>query len=277
MVNSKTLIIFIISCLLPGLSFGQDITELKREFNNIKKNPEYIYGQSSGENEEKCLEIAYDEFLAKLKDYISENDELKNASAVILQNMQKSAKKISFERYLNCKVVCVYVNKNDIKAISPSNVIETTNGNVPIIVDNISENKAETNKDSIIGVTSIVKEPMNAVEKNDVINDISLTSEKSTINVGSAKENEILNEVANLGEFPKIAEYLNNRKLSAHDVVFKATMQYGNVVNSYWLIFDRNKKLIAIQSKDKTMDLLSNKSTNSQEYSNNPKVWLQIY
>lgn len=243
---------------MPGLVHAQDITELKKEFNSIKKNPEYIYGQSSGENEEKCFEIAYDEFLAKLKAYISENDDLKKASAIILQNMQKSAKKISFDRYLNCKVVCVYINKNDIKAISPSDVIETTNGNVPIIVEKINSNMDGADQDTVREAESI-------------------TSEKATLNVGVAKENEILSEVANLSSFSKIVEYLNNRKISSHDVVFKASIQYGNVINSYWLIFDRNKKLIALQSKDKTIDLLTNRHINSTEYSNNPKVWLQIY
>lgn len=277
MVKNKLLIIYIFCCMLPGLAHGQDIAELKKEFNSIKKDPEYIYGQSSGESEDKCYEIAYEEFLAKLKEYISENDELNNASAVILQNMQKSARKISFERYLNCKVVCVYINKNDIKGVSSSNVIETSNGNVPIIVENINANKDEADKDTVSDSPHTVIESIQATDNNEVKEASSITSEKATINVGGAKENEILNEVANLSDFSKIIAYLNNRKASTHDVVFKTTIQYGSVVNSYWLIFDRNKKLIAIQSKDKLTDLLKNKSSNSQEYSNNPKVWLQIY
>lgn len=277
MANRELLITLIFCCLLPGISHSQELTDLKKEFNSIKKDPEYIYGQSSGESEDKCYEIAYEEFLAKLKEYISENDKLKNASAVILQNMQKSARKISFERYLNCKVVCVYINKNDIKSVSSSNVIETSNGNVPIIVENINANKDEADKDIVSDSPHTMTEPIQTTDNNEVKEAASIASEKETINVGSTKENEILNEVANLSDFLKIIEYLKNRKSSTHDVVFKASIQYGNVVNSYWLVFDRNKKLIALQSKDKTIDLLTNRPTNSTEYSNSPKVWLQIY
>ena len=99
----------------------------------------------------------------------------------------------------------------------------------------------------------------------------------ATIDVANVKDSEILNEVSSLNTFTNIMAYLNNRKVSNHDIVFKATMQFGNVINAYWLVFDKSKNLIAILTKDKALNLINSTSVNSNDYANSPKVWLQIY
>lgn len=258
--------------------YAQNVSDIKKEFNDIKKNPEFIYGQSSGEDEEKCYEIAYEDFLVKLKEHIASDKTLSNASALIVQKMQKSIKKISFERYINCKVVCVYINKNDIKPISQSDIIDTTKIAVPVIIKTVVEQKADAADNELTDVPKPTEKPQDPIIEKAEIPDGPLQQiARLSISVGNDKENEILYEIANLNDFNKIMAYLNNRKVSDHDVVYKATTQYGSIINAYWLVFDKNKKLTAILTKDKKIEILANTTTNSRQYDNSPKVWLQVY
>ena len=280
MKRNKILILSLVALLCGTLISAQDAAQLKKEFNEIKKNPEYIYGQSSGEDEEKCYEVAYADFLDKLKEYIDAEPLLRNASAVIVDKMQKAVKKISFERYLNCKVVCVYINKNDIKPISQSSIIDTTKVAVPVIINNVVEKETDSveAQEPEVAPKDIQPTTEKAPETpKPAASNSNPSSSSSAINVGNAKESEILSALAGLGDFSQIISYLNNRKNSNHDIVFKATTQYGSVLNSYWLVFDSSKRLVAVLTKDKALNLLTNATVNPQAYANSPKVWIQIY
>ena len=267
---------------------AQDTSDPKKELNNIKKNPEYIYGQSAGENETTCYEVALDEFKMRLKEYIDSDSELSGAYAVILENVQKGVKKISFERYLNCKVVCVYIKKSDIKPLYKLDDSSASKQMIAIVEKETKPAEKETkpveseektietaeNASPIVTQTDEVPAPA-AGELAKV--EPAVQNAAVVISCENSKESEILTEVCSLKEYANIKKYLDNRKLSNHDVVFKGTTSYGTIVNAYWLVFSSKKALIAVLSKDKTINLMTNSPVSQADYANSPKVWVQIF
>ena len=106
----KAKIIFLLAYFLGVFacySNAQSVDELKKQVNTIKKSSDYIYGQAAGEDETVTYKIAYETFLQKVKTYIQNNPALKDAEAVLLPTINSKVKKISFERYINSKVVSV--------------------------------------------------------------------------------------------------------------------------------------------------------------------------
>ena len=274
-----------------AMAFGftveaQENSDLKKEFNKIKKDSEYIYGQSAGENEQTCYDVAFDDFKIHLKEYVKSAPDLCSAEAVILDNVQKAVKKISFERYINCKVVCVYIKKSDIKPLyklessSPSKqmiaVMEKEQANNEVkSVEKESKSQETANVAAIpAGQTAGEQKPT----ANEPAKAVAASQNAAVkIHCDNSKDSEILTEVCSLKDYGKIKKYLDNRKLSNHDVVFKGTTSYGTIVNAYWLVFSKSKALVAVLSKDKTINLMTNRPVSQAEFANSPKVWIQIF
>ena len=114
---NKYLIAYIFS-LIGLLAFAQEELTPQQQVNSIKRNrTEYIFGESTGSTEEEAYELANEKFMSNLQNYIESMPELKDAFAVMMPTINKSIKKISFDRRVNVKVVCLYINKADIKPL----------------------------------------------------------------------------------------------------------------------------------------------------------------
>ncbi len=108
---NKYLIAYIFS-LIGLLAFAQEELTPQQQVNSIKRNrTEYIFGESTGSTEEEAYELANEKFMSNLQNYIESMPELKDAFAVMMPTINKSIKKISFDRRVNVKVVCLYINK----------------------------------------------------------------------------------------------------------------------------------------------------------------------
>lgn len=239
--------------------YAQSEDELKTQMNKIKRSSDYIYGQAAGEDEKACYETAHENFMRKFKEYIQNDSSLKGAEAVIMPTINRKVKSITFERNINSKVVCLYVNKKDIVPIYERNVMS------------LKEAKSDSTSLPTGEQNVIVSEVPQTTATLDVA-----PSKVKEIQVGDEKAAYLLNVIAISGNFDMVRKVLEQRIDSEHDIIFKATMTYS-AENAYWAVFDKKKKLIALLDKERKTDLLTNQKIDSATYSDKPKIWIQIY
>lgn len=280
----KEKIIFLLAHFLGVFacySNAQSVDELKKQVNTIKKSSDYIYGQAAGEDETVTYKIAYETFLQKVKTYIQNNPALKDAEAVLLPTINSKVKKISFERYINSKVVCLYINKKDIVPLYKDNIIAVNDKEFSNSLQ-ITKDTVFTEKVSFAEKSNSIKADLNSnqgVEISDVSEEKieSLVSKvEYAISIIDEKTSQLLTDISNAGNFDAINGILQQRKTEHHDIMFKPTMDF-NINNAFWAIFDRTKKLIALLDKEKRTDLLTNTPIDISTYKDKPKIWIQIY
>lgn len=280
----KAKIIFLLAYFLGVFacySNAQSVDELKKQVNTIKKSSDYIYGQAAGEDETVTYKIAYETFLQKVKTYIQNNPALKDAEAVLLPTINSKVKKISFERYINSKVVCLYINKKDIVPLYKDNIIAVNDKEFSNSLQ-ITKDTVFTEKVSFAEKSNSIKADLNSnqgVEISDVSEEKieSLVSKvEYAISITDEKTSQLLTDISNAGNFDAINGILQQRKTEHHDIMFKPTMDF-NINNAFWAIFDRTKKLIALLDKEKRTDLLTNTPIDISTYKDKPKIWIQIY
>ena len=280
----KEKIIFLLAHFLGVFacySNAQSVDELKKQVNTIKKSSDYIYGQAAGEDETVTYKIAYETFLQKVKTYIQNNPALKDAEAVLLPTINSKVKKISFERYINSKVVCLYINKKDIVPLYKDNIIAVNDKEFSNSLQ-ITKDTVFTEKVSFAEKSNSIKADLNSnqgVEISDVSEEKieSLVSKvEYAISITDEKTSQLLTDISNAGNFDAINGILQQRKTEHHDIMFKPTMDF-NINNAFWAIFDRTKKLIALLDKEKRTDLLTNTPIDISTYKDKPKIWIQIY
>ena len=280
----KAKIIFLLAYFLGVFacySNAQSVDELKKQVNTIKKSSDYIYGQAAGEDETVTYKIAYETFLQKVKTYIQNNPALKDAEAVLLPTINSKVKKISFERYINSKVVCLYINKKDIVPLYKDNIIAVNDKEFFNSLQ-ITKDTVFTEKVSFAEKSNSIKADLNSnqgVEISDVSEEKieSLVSKvEYAISITDEKTSLLLTDISNAGNFDAINGILQQRKTEHHDIMLKPTMDF-NINNAFWAIFDRTKKLIALLDKEKRTDLLTNTPIDISTYKDKPKIWIQIY
>lgn len=280
----KEKIIFLLAHFLGVFacySNAQSVDELKKQVNTIKKSSDYIYGQAAGEDETVTYKIAYETFLQKVKTYIQNHPALKDAEAVLLPTINSKVKKISFERYINSKVVCLYINKKDIVPLYKDNIIAVNDKEFSNSLQ-ITKDTVFTEKVSFAEKSNSIKADLNSnqgVEISDVSEEKieSLVSKvEYAISITDEKTSQLLTDISNAGNFDAINGILQQRKTEHHDIMFKPTMDF-NINNAFWAIFDRTKKLIALLDKEKRTDLLTNTPIDISTYKDKPKIWIQIY
>lgn len=286
---------------------AQTADDLKRQMNNIKKNTDFIYGQAAGEDEDVTYNIAYEMFLQKVRSYIQTDSVLKDAEAVLLPTIKSKVKKISFERHINSKVVCLYVNKKDLQPLYKENFIPVKAGPAstvtpvkadpaPVVIP--EKDGLATHKECADTLVNVIPEGKNVedsislhkgipsnearqeptpVEGNMKVTVTPVEERRNlTVIAADAKSSALLTEISNAESFDEIKILLERRKSSSHDIMFKATMNF-NVQNAYWAIFDKTKRLVALLDMEKRIDFLTNREIDSRAYSGNPKIWIQIY
>lgn len=275
---------------------AQTADDLKRQMNNIKKSTDFIYGQAAGEDEDVTYNIAYEMFLQKVRSYIQTDSVLKDAEAVLLPTIKSKVKKISFERHINSKVVCLYVNKKDLQPLYKENFIPVKAGPAstvtPVKADPApavipEKDGLATHKECADTLVNVIPEGKNvedsiSLHKGPPLNEVRPETTpveertKITVTAADAKSSALLTDISNAGFFDEIKILLERKKSLSHDIMFKATMNF-NVQNAYWAIFDKTKRLIALLDMEKKINLLTNREVDSQTYSGNPKIWIQIY
>lgn len=285
--KNHTLFLFVLFFISSVCQLNaQDVDDLKKQMNNIKRSSEFIYGQAAGENEETCYEIAYESFMQKFKEYIQNDSILKDAEAVIMPSLKSKVKKISFERYIDSKVVCLYVSKKDIMPLYKKDIVSIHDiktdtlqqrNNTTIVLEMTATDTLCISSNPIDSITTVVTSEHEVVNSpNRETNSESLSFIGTKIVVTDEKAFSLLNEIANAKNFDAIKKILEQRKSSEHDVMFKPTMNFS-AQNAYWAIFDKTKMLIALLNKEKTIDLISNHNVDYSMFADKPKIWIQIY
>lgn len=282
------LALFLLLCFAPFTRpvCAQTVDELKRQVNSIKKSSDFIYGQAAGEDEQVAYDIAYELFQQKVKAYVQADSVLKNAEAVLLPTIKSRVKKISFERHINSRVVCLYVSKKDIQPLYKENIIPIAPPAPDTLalpkeaVDTIASKPAPA-ADSLALPKELpdtaARMPAQRVEEKDALPAERQSEPADTvIVVKDAKASALLTEVARAGVFDEIKRLLEKRKQSAHDIMFGATMRFA-VQNAYWAVFDKNKTLIALLDPQRRTDLLTDSAVSASAYAAAPKIWIQIY
>ncbi len=87
----------------------------------------------------------------------------------------------------------------------------------------------------------------------------------------------IIKYILNLDGYADLNTYLEKRKSENHDIQYKLLRGDDGTRNCYWIIFDNQRKIIAVLDKTLSKDLLSGKTVDFQDYINYPKIWLQTF
>jgi len=87
----------------------------------------------------------------------------------------------------------------------------------------------------------------------------------------------VIDNVIRHKKYSALNSYLEQRKYEKHDIQFKLIRGDDGTRNCYWIVFDNNKNIIAILDTSLSIDLLTGKSVDFNDYVKLPKIWLQIF
>lgn len=92
----------------------------------------------------------------------------------------------------------------------------------------------------------------------------------------SAKSVEILSVLGGMSDYANQKQWLEDRKQKEHDIMFGLTKSFNNA-ESYWVIYNNDRKMIALLDQTKTKDLLTGMQIDADKYVSYPKLWIIIY
>lgn len=291
----------IIIALFLCLSFCYDGVaqqdNVRTQANAIKKNSDYIYGESAGDNEEECYEMAKEKLLSKVQSFIANQSELSTADAVIVDNIQSKTKKLTYERSIQIKVVCVYVHKSDILPMYKSKTNVLVKANVKPAEKTI-EKEEEANvvyqQEEVKNVVLESKEEVIELElveekikdnKNNTVQEKTNPQIKTEFSVDnsniekpltySKRENEIISAILKMKQYNEIFDFLEKEKNTRYDIRFKLVKEI-DVEDCFWLVFNPDRKLIAVFDKEHSV-IQGSKDKRWDSYKNYPKMWIYVY
>jgi len=118
--------ILLIFSLLTSVFFcyaQQDIEQIKREINKVKKSNSYLYGEANAETEEEAHNIAEEILYKEINDWASKKKKLQGGE-LIINNKKEFQSYLSLPRG-NMVRAFVYVKKSDIAISRHAEVIKT--------------------------------------------------------------------------------------------------------------------------------------------------------
>lgn len=275
-----TLITIILMLAVSAPLQAQD--DAKKKSIQIKKNSEYIYGEAAGEDEDVCYEIAREKLMEKIKKHLQENGGETNIDAFIIENLQSKTHKLTYERTLQIKVVCLYVHKNDIIPIYSVDEKKETDTTVKIIetadtAKRTKESTAEEKKEEPLKETPIEiiaeENPVNPVKAET---NIETAKKIKTDNpTYTAREKEILDNILGMSNYKEIQQYLDKEKNTSYDIKYRLVKK-DDVKDCFWLIFNASQELIAAFDKE-LKNIMSTETKTWEDYAKYPKMWIIIY
>lgn len=280
----KKALLILLSIIVCFPSVAQNTDENKSKVLSIKKSKEYIYGEGTGENEDDCYAIAKEKLMDKVKTYIANDPELSKADGVVIDNVKNKTKKLTYERTLSIKVVCLYVKKSDIIPIYNS----STNS------DNADSGTSTTEKVptiSIIPPKTAKKDKEKKKEEKEekktesaeqvmIQNPSTVTTLETIVELKgnyTNSERNLLEKLIVLKKYNEVKNFLSAYKENSRNILYRLEKSGFAMRECYWVVFDKNQNVIAILNKDKNVNILTNSSVSSSTYNNYPKYWIQIY
>lgn len=289
--KTKLFIILVLCLCSYSVVLAQQENNVRTQANAIKKNSDYIYGEAAGDNEDVCYEMAKEKLLLKVQNFIDNQPDLSSADAVIIDNIQSKTKKLTYERSIQIKVVCVYVHKSDISPLYKSeNIVIEKTIEVPKEETDVKEEEVKVVTQQEKEEKIVIESKEEVVESVDELNKENSLLENSTpvvVNVSpidnniekpliySQRENEILTAILKMKQYKEIYDYLEKEKTTRYDVRFKLVKE-ADVNDCFWLIFDSKKNLVAIFDKKYSVIKGINDKT-WEYYKNYPKMWIYVY
>jgi hypothetical protein len=284
----KTKLIFMFVLLICPCSFQAQNQDSQKEVIAIKKDSKkYIYGEGTGQNEEDAYAIAKERLLFNVKRYVASDSELSTANGIVLDKIQSKTKKLTYENDFSFKVVCLYINKNDIIPlfVSNSNIKENEKSNDDEqnkIANNDNQEKVDKNSthEKMHVLSNSKKEKQKILKSSvepltDSDNSYNIKDTEYTKNM-TEREKVIIGNVSKLKSYSEIKEYLSFQKSNNNDIQFGLVRMALMRNHCYWLILTTDKKLIAIIDPNISINLLDKTKVEISDYKDNPKLWLQI-
>lgn len=265
----RNAIVILMSVFICLTSEAQDANEDKSKVLTIKKSKEYIYGEGTGENEEDCYAIAKEKLMDKVKAYIAKDPELSKADGVVIENVKNKTKKLTYERTLRIKVVCLYVKKSDIYPIYRSDSLTDSEKQL--------QDDRDTQTISIISTKKNEEEETSQTETVDTETTSNPPITKEIIGNYSETEHDLLQKLIPLKKFQEVKSLLAAYKESNRNILYRLEKSGFNMRECFWVVFDKEQNVVALLDKEKTFNILNNSSVSPDTYYNNPKYWIQIY
>lgn len=318
-------VIFVLFALVSFVVAGAQEVTPKQKVLSVKKSKDYIYGEATGDNEDDCYAIAKEKLLAKVKEYIATDPELSQADGVIIDNVSHKTKKLTYERSLSIKVVCLYVSKKDILPLhkskgAPSTIItDTKSAKRKINIVPIDEKASSEDNDDMYATSKRVENTSNEEDKTQLVSSVntiqsgstdveyvepsfeessdsqvSADSQESSVSQISedsqvsarqesldgyytATERAVLQPMLCMNTYDDVKSHLEDYKQQNHNLLFKLVANGYDADNCFWVVFDKQRTLLAILDRSCRRDILTGASVNKTTYSGNPKIWIQIY
>ena len=248
----RTFFLIIQLCLICFSVYGQNE---KKQINNIKRNPEYVYGIGKSSHLSESVEQARLEVIDKIKQLSSDFKADVNIDELLSNILEKiesiSYKDANYDAYLT---LCF-----------------TNISNIPFlclqkdITDSIETEVVPDCDLQIVEVSSVA----NVVDTISLVNPDSIDASFKDL-----KEIELIAPILELYNFKQVATYL--KKIDNYKIEYNAVRQYDENIIAYWVVFNNEKKIIALLNKDRSIDYYNKQSVFYGQYKNNPQIWIQI-
>lgn len=123
MKNNK--ILLLLCCLFVSLTMSADnIEEIKKQINSIKKNSNYLYSECTDTTESAARDIAEEELYTKVNNWVAAQKKLQGSKQIVVRNVSEVWSALSMPRG-NMYRCFLYVKKKDIFTADNAEVINT--------------------------------------------------------------------------------------------------------------------------------------------------------
>lgn len=219
----RFLFTFLLACL-PLLSLCADnVDDVKKQINKIKKDNQYIYAESTAPTEADARSYAESKLYEEVNEWVATRRRLKKSTNLIVNNRKELWTMLSMPRGNNMYRSFIYVKKSDI--------LPTENG---VVIANTSLTPGA--KSVVEPVKKEVKEPVVEVAEGTVKE---AAAEKLQLP-------EVINQIAACTKYGDMADKVKQMKADGR---IKDYARYASLVNPdkcYLVIYNREGKVVAV-------------------------------
>lgn len=138
----RILFAFAVACLPVFSLFADEVEDIKRQINKIKKSSQYIYAESTAPTEADARNYAESKLYEEVNAWVATQKKIKKSQSLVVNNRKELWTMLSMPRGNNMYRSFIYVKKSDI--IPTDNAVVITNEALPPVEESIQAALPET-------------------------------------------------------------------------------------------------------------------------------------
>lgn len=259
----KKILALLLAVLFAGSAMAQTTS---KEINKIKRNPLYIYAESTMESESEARDVAYEMLMQQVEEYVASKRKLNKADNVLIKDIKSKGESMTMMRGTMYRVF-VYVKKTDIEGVENTTVINAPSGTT-IAVSNDPQ--------TIVNVGNIP--PRTTISESDIAVELPEGETGDVASPLSGWKQDAINSLLECEDINAVRARLNRLKAQYKVKNYGTADRCPSREKAFWVVFDDNGSIISIlgEGAGERYDFKRHTTSSLDSYKGMSAIWFNL-